>query len=284
MARVEPAGGELVSSVEELGEARRRARLPMPNWLEVIAPFCVIVALLVGWQLWVSVGHVPEYLWPTIPEVWDKLIHSGELLSSAWATLKLILTGLFFAILLGIALAGLVISVKPVEIGFYPIVVSTQFVPLIALAPLFVIWFGFGDTPQILIIMLFSYFPIFVSTLAGLRMIETEKMFLARATGAGRLRTFVSIRFPQALPQVFAGLKIGCTSAVIGAVVAEFTIGSRGIGAIILRATGFGDSTTLVAGVIYLGLLGAVLYSGVSVAERLAIPWSAAQRARSRKS
>jgi NitT/TauT family transport system permease protein len=109
-------------------------------------------------------------------------------------------------------------------------------------------------------------------------MLQIEKTYLARMAGAGRTKTFLSIRLPNALPQVFVGLKIGVTSAVIGAVVAEYTIGSKGLGAIIIRANGFGDSTTLVAGVFYLGLIGAVLFGGVSLSERLIVPWFFAMR------
>jgi NitT/TauT family transport system permease protein len=109
-------------------------------------------------------------------------------------------------------------------------------------------------------------------------MLQIEKTYLARTAGAGRARTFLSIRLPNALPQVFVGLKIGVTSAVIGAVVAEYTIGSQGLGEIIMRANGYGDSPTLVAGVIYLGLIGAVLFGGVSLGERLIVPWYFAMR------
>jgi NitT/TauT family transport system permease protein len=267
-----------VSAVDDLRQARKRARLPFPGGYEFLYPLGTVIALLVGWYLWVSVGHVPEYLFPSISEVWHKLLSSHELLQSAWDTIQIILRGYLFAVVLGIGLAALVVSVRPFEIGVYPIIISTQFVPLVALAPLFVIWFGFGDTSQMAIITLFSYFPIFMSTLAGLRMLQLEKTYLARAAGAGSARTFFSIRLPNALPQTFVGLKIGITSAVIGAVVAEFTIGSRGLGSIIIRSTGYGDSTTLVAGVLYLGLIGGLLFGGVGLVERFVIPWYFAMR------
>lgn len=267
-----------MSALHDLRDAKKRARLPFPGGLEFLYPLGVVVALLIGWQLWVSVGHVPEYLWPSIPEVWHKILGSHALLQSAWETIQIILRGYLFAVVLGIGLAALVVSLRPLEIGVYPIIISTQFVPLIALAPMFVVWFGFGDTPQVVIIMLFSYFPIFMSTLAGLRTLQVEKTYLARTMGASNTRMFLSLRLPNALPQVFVGLKIGITSAVIGAVVAQFTIGSRGLGSIIVRATGFGDSTTVVAGVLYLGLIGAVLFGSVGLVERIVIPWYFLQR------
>lgn len=268
-----------MKAFEDLRRARRRARLPLPRTLELLYPLAVVIAGLVSWQLWVSLGDVPQYLFPSISQVADKLVHSGELRHASWDTISLVLYGFALAVGLGVTLAGLTVSLRPFEIGVYPILISTQFVPLIALAPLFIVWFGFGKTPQLLIICLFGYFSIFISTLTGLRAIQVERLYLARAMGAGRLNTFLKIRLPGALPQVFAGLKIGITSAVIGAVVAEFTVGSQGVGEVILRAVGFGDSVTLIAGVVYLGVIGALGFAAVSLLERIAIPWHSARRA-----
>jgi NitT/TauT family transport system permease protein len=267
-----------MSALEDLRRARSRARLPLPRNLEFVYPLLVVVAALVTWYLWVSYGDVPEYLWPSMSDVIQKLIHSGQLRHASRDTIGLILTGFVLAVGLGITLAGLTVTLRPFEIGVFPIIVSTQFVPLIALAPMFIVWFGFGRTPQLLIVTLFGYFSVFISTLTGLRSIQIEKIYLAKAMHAGPVQTFVKIRLPDALPQVFGGLKLAITSAVIGAVVAEFTVGSKGIGSIILTSAGFGDSVTLVAGVIYLGVIGAVAFGAVVLLERIAVPWRSSQR------
>jgi NitT/TauT family transport system permease protein len=265
---------------EEYTHARRRAKLPMPRNLDFVYPLLLIVAGILTWWLWIRLGHVPQYLWPSLGDTTHTVVHSHELRSASWTTIRLIVIGFLLACGLGITLAALVVTFKPFEIGVFPILVGTQFVPLIALAPLFIIWFGFGETPQLVIICLFGYFSVFIATLTGLRAIDQEKLYLAQIMHAGPIATFFKIRFPAALPQIFGGLKIAVTGAVIGAVVAEFTVGSSGLGSIILRASGNGDSVTLVAGVIYLGVIGAVSFGFVGLVERFAVPWNAAKRSR----
>ena len=230
---------------------RRRKRRVNLDWLY---PAALIGALLVGWYLWVNVWNAPQYLWPSMGDVSDLLIHSGDLRTAAVNTTQLIVMGFVIAVLFGLTIATLTASSRFFETGIFPILLATQFVPLVALAPLFIIWWGFETTPKLIIIVMFGYFPIVITTLGGLRSVEIEKTYLARSMGAGRSSLFTRIRFPQALPSLFAGLKICFTSCVIGAVVAEFIVGSSGIGYRILQAQGVGDSATLVAGVVYLAL------------------------------
>jgi NitT/TauT family transport system permease protein len=271
-----------VSILDDLREARRRTRLPLPRNLELVYPILLLVAAVGGWQLWVSVADVPEYQFPRPTEVWDVLIHSPDLPSAAAETILLIVFGFLLAVGLGLLLAMLTAGLRPFEIGFFPIIVSTQFVPLIALTPLFVIWLGFGSWPKLVVIMLFGYFSVLITALTGLRSVEQEKLYLARSMGAGRVQALTRIRLPGALPHVFGGIKIAVTSCVIGAVIAEFFIGSDGLGFQILRAQGNGDSKTLIAAVVYLAGIGAVAFLIVSVLERLALPWYVAQRTRQR--
>ena len=256
------------------GRRRRRSRL------ELLYPLGLVAATLIGWHLWVTVGDAPPYLWPSLGDVARIIAESGELHRAVLDTLILIAIGFALAIVLGLTIAALTASSRLFEVGVFPIVVSTQFVPLIALAPLFIVWWGFDMKPKLIIIMLFGYFPIVITALAGLRSLEIEKMYLAQAMGAGGLSAFARVRLPNALPSTFAGLKIAVTSCVIGAVVAEFIVGSSGVGYVILRAQGIGDSATVVAGVILLALIGALGFGLVSLAERLAIPWHSSQLAR----
>ena len=240
-----------MSVIGDLQRARRRAKLPLPRNLEFVYPILVVVAAVVGWQLWVSIGDVPQYQFPRLSQVVDVLVNSSVLLT---------------------------VTLRPFEVGFFPIVVATQFVPLIALTPLFVIWMGFGSWPKLVMIMLFGKFSVLVTALTGLRGVEQEKLYLARSMGASPVDAFRRLRFPNALPAVFAGLRITWTSSVIGAVVSEFIVGSSGLGYVILRAQGVGDSATLVAGVVYLAVIGAVGFWLVTLAERLTVPWHASHR------
>jgi NitT/TauT family transport system permease protein len=265
-----------------IGERRRRVRL-RPQSYEFLYPLLTVVAAIGAWQIWVTVRDVPEYQFPTPRQVADVLLNSSELLTSAQETVKLIVLGFLLAVGLGLVLALLTALVRPFEIGFFPIVVSTQFVPLIALTPLFVIWLGFDLWPKLVIIMLFGYFSVLITALTGLRSVEIEKLYLVRSMAASSYRTLTSILIPTALPHVFAGIKIAITSCVIGAVIAEFFVGSSGLGYQILRAQGAGDSATLIAAVVYLAVIGAVSFGVVSIAERLLLPWHVAQRSGARR-
>lgn len=269
-----------MSAIDDHRPAPRRRRLPSVRRAEVLYPVCLVVAALAGWHLWVSQGDVPEYLWPSLPDVVRTLADSGTLRSAAADTSTLVVVGFLLAVAMGLAFAVLTVSLRWFEVAIFPLIVSTQFVPLIALAPLFIVWWGFGITPKVVIVTLFGYFAVLITTLTGLRSIEDEKIYLVRTMGANRLEEIWKIRLPQALPNVFAGLKITVTSCVIGAVVAEFTLGSSGLGFVILRAQGIGDSVTLVAGIIYLAVIGALAFATVGLAERLLLPWHAAQRGR----
>jgi NitT/TauT family transport system permease protein len=153
--------------------------------------------------------------------------------------------------------------------------VSSQAVPKVAVAPLFVVWFGFGLLPKVLIAFLIAFFPIVINTAVGLESIEREKILLARSMGLSALDTFFKIRLPSALPTVFGGMKIAITLAVVGAVVGEFVGGEEGLGYVLLTANGSMDTPLLFAGVIALTVVGVALYLLVELAERLAIPHAA---------
>lgn len=242
-------------------------------------PLLTVVAAIGAWQLWVTVRDVPQYQFPTPRQVFDVVFNSSELLTAAQETIMLIVLGFLFAVALGLALALLTALIRPFEVAFFPLIVSTQFVPLIALTPLFVIWLGFDAAPKLLIITLFGYFAVVVTTLAGLRSVEIEKIYLARSMGADAMQTLTRIRIPTALPSLFAGVKIAVTACVIGAVIAEFFVGSNGLGFIIMRSQGIGDSQTLIAAVVYLAVIGGVAFGLVSLLERIVLPWHVAQRA-----
>lgn len=267
------AGPELSRIVEDGARRSRRRRR-----LELLYPIGLVGGLVLAWHLWVTVGDAPPYLWPSLPDVVRLVVHSSELHQGAVDTIVLILAGFAIAVAVGLAIASLTATVRAFELGIFPILVATQFVPLIALTPLFIVWWGFEMTPKLVVITLFGYFPIVVTALTGLRSLEPEKVYLARSMGASPVDAFRRLRFPNALPAVFAGLRITWTSSVIGAVVSEFIVGSSGLGYVILRAQGVGDSATLVAGVVYLAVIGAVGFWLVTLAERLTVPWHASHR------
>jgi NitT/TauT family transport system permease protein len=156
--------------------------------------------------------------------------------------------------------------------------VFLQIVPKIAIAPLFIIWFGFGFMPKLLLVFLLSFFPIVVSSIAGFKSVDPDVMDLARSTGAGAWRLFAKIRLPQALPDIFTGLKVGAALAATAAVVAEFVASNKGLGYLLLEYNGNLETPMVFAVIIVLSLIGLAIYYAVEFLERITIPWHVSQR------
>jgi NitT/TauT family transport system permease protein len=164
------------------------------------------------------------------------------------------------------------------ERSVYPVIVFLQIIPKIAIAPLFIIWFGFGFTPKLLLVFLLSFFPIVVSSIAGFKSADRDVMDFARTTGAGSWKLFLKIRLPQALPHIFTGLKVGAALAATAAVVAEFVASDRGLGYLLLQYNGQLDTPMVFAIIVLLSLIGVSVYYAVEIIEKLAIPWHVSQQ------
>ena len=203
---------------------------------------------------------------------------SGTLLPQLATTAEEAAIGFAISVVGGIAIATAIVTWRPIDKSLSPLIVGSQVVPKIAIAPLLLIWFGFGLTPKILIAILLSVFPVIVSTTLGLRMVTVEKLYLARSIGASWGQTFARVRFPGALPELFAGIKLAAALSVTGAIVGEFVAPGGGIGRSILVSASTGDTTALWAGIFYLVLVGIVAFQSISRLERLAIPWHVTQR------
>ncbi len=159
-----------------------------------------------------------------------------------------------------------------------PVIVFLQIIPKIAIAPLFIIWFGFGFTPKVLLVFLLSFFPIVVASIAGFKSADRDVMDFARTTGASGLRMFLKISLPQALPQIFTGLKVGAALAATAAVVAEFVASDKGLGYLLLQYNGQLDTPMVFAIIVLLSLIGLAVYYAVEIIERIAIPWHVSQQ------
>jgi len=194
------------------------------------------------------------------------------LAAGAWVTTLEIVLGFLLSIAVGIPLALMIFLWPPFSRAVLPLLISTQAMPKVAIAPLFLVWFGFGMVPKVLIAFLIAFFPVVINTAVGLAAIEPEKIHLARSMGFGAIDTFFKIRLPDALPSIFAGLKISITLAVVGAVVGEFVGGDAGLGYLLMVANGSMDTQLLFAGIVWLTILGVALYAMVALAERLVVP------------
>ena len=265
--------------------------LPLPNarraqpldgliaWLRQRAgALLVALALLVAWEVGVRLLGIKEYLLPPPSKIWTEFIKRSPLvMGGAWVTTQEILGGYLLAVLVSIPFALAVTYSRFMENAVYPVVVFLQIVPKIAIAPLFIIWFGFGYTPKLLIVFLLSFFPIVVSSIAGFKAVDPEIMDFARTTGAGGWRLFAKIRLPQALPDIFTGMKVGAALSATAAIVAEFVASDKGLGYLLLQYNGNLDTPMVFAVIFLLSFIGLAVYYVVEFIERITIPWHASQ-------
>ncbi len=226
------------------------------------------VALVVLWELAIRFFKIPTFLVPTPMEVWDAIIqHRLALFTHGEVTLAETLLGFGLSIAIGVPLAVLIVSSSLLDRVLYPVLVASQAVPKVALAPLLLITLGYGTAPKIIIALLVAFFPIVVNTVAGLRSVDRDTLKLMRSMGATPLQVFVKVRFPSAVPSMLAGFRVAIAFAVIGAVVGEF-VGSRsGLGYLMLSATGNFDTALVFACVITLTLMGIFLFYSISIIE-----------------
>ncbi|MCG2622532.1 ABC transporter permease [Arthrobacter sp. I2-34] len=199
-------------------------------------------------------------------EMW---ISREMLLDATWVTTEEILQGFLFSIVVGMVLALALARFHWVERALYPLIVLFQVVPKVALAPIFILWFGYGLAPKIILIVVIAFFPITLNMLVGLKAIDKELLLLMRSIGATRNQVLTQIQIPTSLPYLFAGLRIAITLAVIGAVVAEFAGAQNGLGYLIQFASTQLDTPLMFAALILVSLLGLVLYYAMSLAEYL---------------
>ena len=259
---------------------RTRPRVRLSPRLSAVAyPVLTLVGALVVWQVAVVAFAIPSYLLPAPGRVFAKMIQAGPLLvGNGLYTLQEILLGFGLSVAVGVPLALAIVSSRVCERTVYPLLVASQVVPKVAIAPLFVVWFGFGMTSKVLIAFLIAVFPVVIDMVVGLRAIELEKLYVARSMGATPWQLFWKVRLPKALPSLFAGLKVSITLAVVGAIVGEFIAADRGIGRVLLNANGNMDTELLFAGIIVLTVIGMLLFLALDLLERRLLPWHVSRR------
>jgi NitT/TauT family transport system permease protein len=250
------------------------------SWLRRRAgALAIFLLLFVAWELAVRLFGIKEYLLPPPTKVWTEFLKRYDpVMVSAWVTTQEILAGFALAVVVSIPLAAAISYSRFMEHAVYPAIVFLQIVPKIAIAPLFIIWFGFGFTPKLLLVFLLSFFPIVVAAIAGFKSVDPDIMDFARTTGAGGWRLFAKIRLPQALPHIFTGLKVGAALSATAAVVAEFVASDKGLGYLLLQYNGQLETPMVFAIIVLLSLIGLAVYYAVEVVERFTIPWHVSQQ------
>lgn len=239
----------------------------------------VLAALVLLWEAAVRLSGVAVILLPAPSGIARELAASpGYFLREGGYTLLSTLAGFGLAVLLGVGLAVAIVCSRVLDRIIWTVLVVLNSLPKVALAPLFVIWMGLGITPKIAVAVLLALFSIVVDTVLGLRSVDPDVLALARVSRAGWLREMALIRLPNALPSLFAGMKVAISFALVGAIVGEFVGGSSGLGTVILVAQGQFDTTRVFAALVLLGVMGTVLSNVIEAAERLLIPWHVSQQ------
>jgi NitT/TauT family transport system permease protein len=253
--------------------ARPRSR---PAVSAVAWPVLGLVVAIAVWWVAVDALHVETIILPSPPEVLDGFRRYPDLLlKNAWSTTISSVTGFALSVVVGTLIGTAIAAWKPFERAFAPLLVAVNAVPKVALAPLMLVWFGYGRTPILAMAFLVCFFPIVLSTATGLISTPADLAELARSLDASRLQTFRTIRVPAALPQIFVGLKLAMPLAVIGVSVGEMQYGDTdsGLGTIIVQTSGQGDTATAFAALTLMAVISIVLYYLLVLAERLALPW-----------
>lgn len=270
-----------VPSVAAGGRAKRRWVSARMGEARAVGYTCVSLAIVIGvWWLVVWAADVPQYVLPTPGAVFQRIVESwtGQLFGASLVTGKETLIGFAVAIGVAVPLAVVITYSSLAERFLYPLMVSSQVIPKVAIAPLFVVWFGFGLAPKVLIAFLIAFFPIVIDTTVGLRSVDPGMIHLARSMGASEMQTFRKVRLPNGLPSFFGGLKVAVTLAVIGAVVGEFVGSSNGLGYVLITATGNVDTPLVFASIVMMSLIGIVLFAALELLERIATPWHRSRR------
>lgn len=246
-----------------------------------LTPFVGVVAFLVVWQIGVILFKAPPYLLPPPTTIFRVFVDDfPRLLEHGWVTTYEMLLGYGLAVLIAVPLAIAITASQRFDKFVMPTLLFFQVVPKVAIAPLFLVWFGVGALPKVLVAFLISFFPIVIDAAVGLRSMSTEMNDLARSMGATRMQLFAQFRLPTSLPYLFSGLKVAATLAVAGAVVGEFVGADKGLGYLLLVTNSNLETALMFATIVALTIIGLFFFYAVELLEALLIPWHVTHRVR----
>ena len=228
------------------------------------------------WEFCIWAFHVPKYLLPSPSQIAVSLkVDWGPYLAPAtWVTLREVLIGFAIAAVAGVGLAIVLHMFTPLRRAVYPLLIGSQTIPIVVLAPILVILFGYGLLPKLVIVALICFFPIVVNGLDGLRQVDDDFLRMMRTLDANRWAIFRRVEFPGALPAIFSGMRIAATFAAIGAIFGEWSGASAGLGYVILQATPNLQTARIFAAIVILTLIAMALFALVSLLERIFVPWA----------
>jgi len=245
----------------------------------VLLPAVGLVLALGLWWLATIVFAIDSYLLPDPGEVLVAFLEQpGYLLEETGVSLLETLEGFLLAIIVGVPVALLIVRSVIVERLLYPLLLGVNAIPKIAIAPLLVIWFGFGQGPKILMVLLVCFFPIVISTASGMKSTPVELVELLRSLNASKTQEFFKLRLRYAMPQIFTGLKVAISLAVIGSVIAEFVGATSGLGYVITQSGASANTALAFAAITLLSIMAILLFYGLVLLEHLLLPWAQESR------
>jgi NitT/TauT family transport system permease protein len=256
---------------------RKRSRWITSSSSDNLISLVGFLLLVCAWELAIHLFEIPDYILPAPSAIAQSLYNgfaSGIFIYNLMVTAIQTLAGFFLAAILGTALGAVVAQFDIVERVVYPWLVALQALPKIAIAPLIIIWAGYGISSKIIIVALVAIFPVLVNTIMGLKSCDQGKLDLMRALGAGRWETFRSVRLPNALPFIFAGLNVAIVLAILGSIVGEFVGSKAGLGNLILEANFQFDVARIFAVLVILGAFGVVLSKLMGVVQDYFLFWN----------
>lgn len=239
-----------------------------------IPSITAVAALLIIWQLFCTTGLIPSYMLPSPIEVIQAFADELPLLlENSFITLQEAFIGLFLGVSVGFCAAVLMDTFDILYKAFYPLLIITQTIPSVAIAPLLVLWFGYEMTPKIVLIVISTFFPVTVGILDGFRNADKDAIGLLRSMGASRLQIFRYIKFPSALPQLFSGLRIAAAYSVVGAVISEWLGGFGGLGVYMTRVKKAFAFDKMFAVIFLISAISLALMALVGFAEKKSMPY-----------
>jgi len=242
------------------------------SWLPAVI---LLLATIAVWEAVVRIFAISAFIIPAPSEIAQSLVAQwGTLMQATLVTAGEILFGFLVSVVVGIAIALVIVRFDWLGRALYPLVVLFQNVPKVALAPIFILWFGYGLAPKIGLILVIAFFPVTLSMLAGMQSVDRSLLSLMNSVGASRTQILFRIRVPHSLPNLMAGTKIAATLSVIGAIVGEFAGASDGLGYVIQFASTQLDTALVFAALLLVSVLGIAFYYAAEILERIVVPWA----------
>ena len=247
-----------------------------PLWRRALPPVIVLVLVAIVWDTVVHLGHVPDYIFPSLEGVWHSLHNSwSDILASAlWTTFQEMLYGFLISVVVAIAIAVVLHLSAMLRTAVYPLLIGSQAVPVVVIAPILAIILGYGIEPKLVVVAVTCFFPIVVNTLDGLRSVDPDLIRVMRTLDGGRLATLWRVEAPAALPSFFSGLRIAAVYAPIGALFGEFAGSQNGLGYVLIQATPQLATDLVFAAIFLLAGLSIGLFVLLSLLEKICCPWA----------